>query len=212
MSKNILRRNSYIKYSIIDHFKRYKWVYLFLFVCLILGLILGFVIGFKKADNFSLADLPDSVLVDFINKKISAASLFFSRICSFLGLIFLFWCINCKKFLSFITFIIIFYKAFLIGINCAILMSIYKFGGAINVFFVILPTHLISLFCLLAWGAVCIYFAFKEKTIGYSTFSGCFFREAKGVLFVVILGAILCCLLECLILPHISTAIFIGIN
>ncbi|MBR1925875.1 MAG: hypothetical protein IJ837_03360 [Clostridia bacterium] len=212
MSKNILKRNTYIKYSITDHFKKYKWIYLILFICLILGLILGFVVGFKRADNFSLSDLPDSSLVDFINKKISAASLFFSRICSFFGLIFLFWCINCKKFLSFITFIIVFYRAFLIGINCAILMFIYKFGGAINVFLVILPTHLIALVLLLCFGAVCAYFAFNEKNIGYGTFSGYFFREAKAVLFTVVVGAILCYLFEALLLPHISSAIFIGIN
>ena len=212
MPKNIFKRNIYIKYSISDHFKKYKWSYLLLFICLILGLILGFVVGFKKADNFSLSDLPDGTLVDFINKKISPASLFFSRICSFLGLIFLFWCINCKRFLSFITFIIIFYRAFLIGINCSILMFIYKFGGAINVFLVVFAISLIALVLLLCFGAVCTCFAFNEKKIGYNTFSGYFFRETKFVLLIVIVGAILCYFFESLLLPHISSAIFIGIN
>ena len=101
------------------------------------GLIAGFIVGFSRAENLELNDLPDTILVAFINKDIAGASLFFSRFFAFLGLIILVWITNFKPFLCFITFIILLYRSFLIGINCAILIVLYQVGGIINVVLII---------------------------------------------------------------------------
>ena len=206
------RRNGFIKYSISDHFCQYKWLYLlFVLICLT-GLILGFVLGFNKSENFSLNDLPDTVLVSFLNKSISPASMFFSRIFAFLGIFLLIWCLNLKGYLSWISFLIFLYQSFLIGINCALLISIYKFLGVVNVVLIFLPVHLVCLSLLIVWGVVCFYQCQKQKINGYSVFSACFLKDKLLILLIIFLSCFFCYLTECLCLPHLIKTMLISVN
>lgn len=206
------RRNGFIKYSISDHFFQYKWFYLlFISICLI-GIVLGFVVGFNKAENFSLNDLPDTVLVSFINKSISPASMFFSRIFAFLGFFLLIWCLNVKGYLCWISFLIFLYQSFLIGINCALLISLYKFLGVVNVVLVFLPVHLVCLCLLIVWGVVCFSQCQKQKYNGYSVFNACFLKDKILIFLVILLSSIICYLIECLCLPHLVKTLLISVN
>ncbi len=206
-----LSRKGIIKYSIGDHFSQYKWEYLILIAIIMTGLIVGFVVGFNRADNFSLSDLPDNVLALYINKKTSGLSVFFSRLFGFLGLCLLIICVNAKGYLCWISFFVFLYRSFLIGINCAILISLYKFGGVVNVILLYFPVHLLALFLLLMLGAVCLFWCFNQKNTGYSVLSGHFIKENKSLLFLVGVFASALYILECVIMPHITSALFIGV-
>ena len=207
-----LRRKSFFKYFVTDHISQYKWSYLLFGIIAVLGLIIGFVVGFNRADNFALKDLPDGVLVHFLNNKASAASVFFSRFFGFLGLCLLILCVNAKGFLCWISFFIFLYRSFLLGINSAILISLYKFGGVVNVVLIYFPVHLGALFLLLSLCVVCFVCCLRQKNTGYSVFSGYFFREHKMLMFLVICVAFVCFLVESIVLPHITSALFIGVS
>ena len=155
-TRRFMRGSGWAKVSIAEHFSKYKWFYVILGAACIAGLVIGFVTGFSRAGDIKFEDLSDTVLVAFINKDASSASVFFSRFFAFLGLIILIWLINCKPFLCWLTFIVLIYRAFLIGVNCAILIVLYHMGGVINVILIFLPIHLITLFALLIWCVVCI--------------------------------------------------------
>ena len=209
---NIARNRGYLKYSISEHFAQNKWAYLIFGLIVLVGLIIGFIVGFNRAENFSLSDLPDATLACLIGKKTSAASMFFSRLFAFLGLCFLLFCVNSKCYLCWIAFFIFLYRSFLFGLNCAILISLYKFGGVVNVVLIYFPVHLISLFLLMCVGVVCFACCVNQKNIGYSVFSGNFLRENKGLLLVMICTTIICYLVECIVVPHITSVLFVGIS
>lgn len=212
MNKNIKisRQSIQIKFLIIDHLKRNKWLYVLMIALIVLGIVLGFVVGFNRAENFALSDLPDAVLVRFINKDISGVSLFFSRLFSFLCLAILVLCSNCKRFVCFVGFLVFFYQSFLLGINCSILISLYNVGGIVNVVVLIFPIHFLVLLALMVWGVVCLKACLNEKNCGYGVFSLNFLKDIRFLIVVLICFAVVCFFLECLVLPHLLTPLFIG--
>jgi len=196
--------------SIADHFSKYKWFYLIFGAVCLTGLVAGFIIGFSRAENITLVDLPDTVLIAFINNDATSVSVFFSRFFAFLGLIILVWLTNCKPFLCWIAFFILLYRAFLIGVNCALLIILYQMGGIINVIIIFLPCHLISLFALLVWCAICFYSNLANKCLGYNIISLDFISGKRMEILIVYSLAFIAYLVEALLLPCLTSAVFIG--
>ena len=210
--KNFSRNGTIFKFAVSEHFSKYKWMYLILGAVCLTGLITGFIVGFTRADNISLDTLPDSILVAFINKETTTSSIFFSRIFAFIGLLLLVWVTNCKPCLCFITFIILLYRAFLIGVNCSILIILYQVGGVINVILIFLPVHLIALFALLVWCCVCFYTNLVNKKMGYNILNLNFIACNKGCFFCTIILAIIAYVFEAILLPYLTSAVFIGVG
>lgn len=210
--KRVMSRSNVCWGLIADHFARYKWIYLIFGAVCLTGLIAGFIVGFSRAENLELNDLPDTILVAFINKDIAGASLFFSRFFAFLGLIILVWITNFKPFLCFITFIILLYRSFLIGINCAILIVLYQVGGIINVVLIFLPVHLITLFALMIWCTICFYSNCAHKQLNYKVISVEFWSCSRLNLISVLLLIIVAYTLEAILMPYLTSSIFIGVS
>jgi len=196
--------------SITEHFAKYKWIYIILGSVCLAGLIMGFIVGFNRAENIKLKDLPDTVLVAFINKDITNASVFFSRFFAFVGLTILVWLTNCKPFLCWLTFIVLLYRAFILGVNCALLIVLYEVGGIINVIIIFLPCHLIALFALLIWCVVCFYNNLSNKHLGYNIISINFISCMRVNIIVINSIALFAYLLEALLIPCLTSAVFIG--
>ena len=210
--KNSLRQKSFLKYSLLDHFLEYKWSYIIFGIIVLLGLLLGFFIGFNRAENFSLNDLPDMVLAQYISKKASIAAVFFSRLFGFLGLCLLLICLNSKGFLCPLSFFVLLYRSFLVGINSAILISLYKFGGVVNVVLIYLPVHLTSLILLMILGAICFWICVNSKKMCCSVFSFQFLKGYKNLFLILFLLAFVCFLLEAIVMPHITATLFLGVE
>jgi len=208
--RGFIRSSSLARLSIAEHFSKYKWVYIILGSVCLCGLIIGFIVGFNRAENIKLKDLPDTVLVAFINKDITNASVFFSRFFAFIGILILVWLTNCKPFLCWITFIVLLYRAFIIGINCALLIVLYEVGGIINVIIIFLPCHLFALFALLIWCVVCFYNNLSNKNLGYHILSIDFIVCVRVNIIVVNSIALVAYLLEALLIPCLTSAVFIG--
>ena len=206
------RQTIAFKYSLVEHFSEYKWFYFLFALVLLIGLIVGFVVGFNRADNFALKDLPDGVLACFVSKKMSGMAVFFSRLFAFLGLCLLILCLNSKGYLCWISFFIILYRAFLIGINSAILISLFKFGGVVNVVLLYFPVHLIITCLLVCFAVVCFVCCINQKNSGVTVFSGCFFQRHRLLILFVFLCAAICFLLEAIIMPHLTSALFVGVS
>lgn len=210
--KSFLRGGAWAKISISEHFAKYKWMYVILGAVCLTGLIAGFIIGFNRAENIELEDLPDTILLSFINKEIPNSSIFFARFFSFLGLLILIWVSNCKPFLCFITFIVLLYRSFLIGLNCSILIILYQIGGVINVFLIFLPVHLLALFALLMWCCICFYTNLANKNLGYNILSLDFIGGKKFNILIVVLIAICAYSFETILIPYLTSAVFIGVS
>ncbi len=211
-ARGFSRGFSWARLSIGEHFAKYKWFYIILLSVCLVGLVAGFITGFRSAEDLALADVPDVTLVAFIKKDITNLSVFFSRIFAFLGLIILIWASNCKKWLLFVTFVVLLYRSFLIGINCAMLIVIYQMGGIINVILIFFPFHLLALFALLCWCVVCVYGNLVQRSSGFSPLSGEFLRNNKMCLLTAFLIAFVAYFMEALLIPYLTAAIFVGVS
>lgn len=211
-NQSFQRLFSVLKYDIKEHFFKYKWLYLFLVLACVFGLIIGFVATSKHIEDVALSDLPDTTLLGFINKTITPASLFFSRFFSFLGLFLLVWACGSVVYFCFIPVVLIIYRAVLLAVNCSILIHLYKLGGIIDVVIIFFPVHFILLFCLLIWAVVCLKQSFECKKTGISIFSLNFLLQHKNCICCCLILSFIVMLLECLLLPCVSTVVFIGVS
>ncbi len=198
--------------SIGEHFSKYKWFYIILGSICVSGIIVGFITGFKNAEDLTLSSIPDATLVKFIEKNITVVSVFFSRIFAMLGLFVLVWITNCKPWLSFITLIILVYRSFLLGITCSMLIVLYKIGGIINVVLIFIPFHLIALFALLGWCVVCISANYGCRHSGFSVITHEFWRINKPCFVCFSVLFTLAYIMEAILIPYITSAIFIGVS
>ena len=210
--KRFSRASSLFFISLGEHFAKFKWCYIVLGAISLSAVVVGFITGFKQADSMTLVDIPDVTLVKFIEKEITAFSVFFSRIFAVLGLFLLVWISNCKPWLSVITFILLIYRAFLLGITCSMLIVLYKMGGIINVVLIFFPFHLLVLFALMGWCAVCLQTNLSCKTTGISVLNYEFWRYNKSCLFGFLILVLLSYLMEAILIPYITSAVFIGIS
>ncbi len=212
MSMQKGRAKNLILFWIKENLVLNKWLYIILFAVCLISLIVGFVVGFGRAGDFSIYDLPDTTLVGFITKKTSSATLFFSRFFAFLSLMLLIYVFSSKVFLVWINFLIIVYQSFLLAINTAILISVYKLGGVISVLLVYFPLKFFLLVLLIVWTVVCFRFLISQKKCGISVFSSVFLKQNKTILILTIVLAFVVCVLEAILLPYVTSAVFIGIN
>lgn len=211
-ARNFSRSFGWIRISIGEHFAKYKWFYVILLSVCLVGLVAGFITGFRSAEDLTLVDLPDVTLVAFIKKDIANLSVFFSRIFAFLGLLILIWVSNCKKWLAFITFVVLLYRSFLVGVNCAMLIVLYQMGGIINVILIFFPFHLLALFALVCWSVVCLYGNLAQRSCGYSPLCGEFLKNNKMCLLTAFLIAFIAFFMEALLIPYLTAAVFVGIS
>ena len=206
------RRVYGVRQSISGHFSCYKVFYILLGVCALAGLILGLTSGFRYSGAVELEHLADNLLIKFIEKDISIISLFLSRFFIVVGLFALIWVANYKPWMCFVTPIIIIYRAFLLGLNCAVLIVLFKLGGVVNVLVVYIPCHFLTLFCLISWGSACM----RQNIYTKHTLIGCYSTKffSKMVTLLIICGAVVlfACTLEAILLPLLTASFFMGIS
>lgn len=195
-----------------EHFKEHKWLYLCFGLFVVLGLSLGFVSASGRADDIALSDLPDVVLLKFVNKTITPLSFFFSRFFSFLGLFLLIYACGSTRFLSFVSLFVVFYRAVLLAVNCSILVHLYRIGGIIDVILLFFPVHFLLLCAFLVWASVCVRQSFLSKNTGVSVFSGQFLCQHRMCLLFCLSLAFVLFLIESFVLSSFSSIIFVGVS
>lgn len=139
---------SHFKYSTIQFFHKNKFKIILLGFLIVLLLLTGLFTALKISDidkaiksvQFSFEAIVDESIYDF--------SFFVKRYISILlvmGLIYIF-CLN--KFLVPFGFALIGYRAFLVALNCTMIIRYVGIGGVINSIIIILPCQIIQLVLL----------------------------------------------------------------
>lgn len=203
------RKIQTFKDCVVEHFCRYKTQYIFLFVVVLSAFLIGLIAGFKKAGDSTLEALPDVVFCKYLQCNITLGQFFLSRFFSFVGMLIFIWLLHFNKWTGLLSITILIYNAFVIGCTSAILISLCRFGGIVNVLLVYLPFHLLTLFCLIVFTAVCINFSFDTCNAGCGKLSMEFFGTIKFVLLTILILQLVGCVLEIILLPWLSSAIII---
>ena len=174
-----------------------------------MALVIGVVLGIKIAPDSSSKQLPDTILLNYINCETSIVGVFFARLFCYIALMIIIWAASCKPFLCIVPIGILMYQAFNFGATSSFLISLYNIGGIINVLLVMIPSHLFFLLGLVCWTSVCMGYNFASSGYGYNVFGKEFINNEKSMFIVLLIIVLLACLYELIFLPWTSTLIII---
>lgn len=192
-----------------DFCENKKW-YIICIGLVVLGLICGLVAGIKIAPDVSVDRIPDSFLRRFIQGDISFFGLLFARILVDLGLLGVIYVTNCRPFLCCVSWMLLAYRGFCLGITSTILIAIFRVGGAINVLLVILPSQVLLLCALIIFAVLCISYNFGCKVYNGSIFCAEFFGRGRMIIqlaLILVCGSIF---VEMLLLSWLSAFLIVG--
>lgn len=186
-----------------------KW-FIVCFVLVVAGIICGIGAGVRLASDVSVARIPDSFLRKFLDGDISIWGLLFSRILVNAGFLLVVFVTNCRPIMCFVSFILLTYRAFCLGITCAILITIFKVGGILNVILVILPTQILVLFALIIFVVTCVSYNFSCKVYGGSIFCSEFWLESRNAVYITLTLIGIAIIFETLMLSWLSAFLIVG--
>jgi len=130
------------KTTLIDIVKSIKWQVIFCAVIILIGFIIGMYYGFAYIG----ADFTDeNLLVKFLSGEMSTFSTLVCRILSSVIVMFLLLLFSKSKWLSPLAILLIFYRAYLLGINIAIMLKFYGVSGIIVAILILFPLQLFQL-------------------------------------------------------------------
>lgn len=200
---------SNLSFALKDHFRACKKYYIILCLLILVGLITGLLTGFKKGGELTIDSFNDKVLVDFLSGDLGIFAMLVRRVFSFCVLFFLLYLLNIKWFTIFGNFFIILYQAYILGVNCAIFISLFSISGIINVFVVYLPCHLMSLILLTSLATILCSSCLSYKRFGETIMCHSFWQQKSRTLVLLLILSISIALLECILLPSLCSAFFI---
>lgn len=138
------------KLTILDILRPIKWQLIITgFVVLV-----GFIVGFYYSFTLASADcVNEDMLLCFLTGQMSNFTTMFYRILSSLFVLLLLWLFSKSKWLSPLALVIIFYRAYLLGINLGIMLRFYGVSGVIVAILLIFPIQvaLLAFFGIFYW-------------------------------------------------------------
>ena len=208
-NKNIIRNLSPFLYSIKDHFRCYKKYYIVFSIIIAIGIITGAMTAFKYVGELEISHLNDKILVEFLRGNIGWFRLFLDRVVVVAFTCVLLFLFNLKKWLSPLGVLLLLYKAYVVGLNSAILIMIFNVSGIINVFIVLLPCNIIILFAFMGLCAVLTSYCFRMARYGDSVLSSQFWACNGKTVCVFFCLMLLGIILELIFLPAFCSAFLV---
>ena len=131
------------KNTFIDILKSIKWQ----LIISALIILIGFIIGIYSAFSFLPAEICDeNQLLSFLCGSMSSFSSLVYRIISSIIVMLLLFLFSKSKWLSPLAVILLFYRAYLLGINIGMMLRFYSVSGIIVAVIILFPMHLVELF------------------------------------------------------------------
>lgn len=130
------------KTTIIDILKSIKWQIIFSAIIILIGFIIGIYFAFSQA----AIDFTDGdKLMCFLTGNMTSLSSFIYRLLSSLVVLLLLLLFSKSKWLMPFALLLIFYRAYLLGINIGIMLKFYGVSGIVVAILILFPAQLIQL-------------------------------------------------------------------
>ncbi|MGN0748246.1 MAG: hypothetical protein ACI4L1_00990 [Christensenellales bacterium] len=146
--KSFLRRIGGVKYRFFDGIREHKKTTLFLIVFCLIGLLTGIFTAIRYSKGGSLICFNDFCLCKFISGELGSSELFLSRLFSSSVVIIISLICSTTIFLAPVNFILLTYRAYLVSLNCTLIIILNGIGGIVTCLLIILPCQLIGLLIL----------------------------------------------------------------
>ena len=167
MKNNFAKTTSQIKYKFQDIFKAVKWQLIFSIAIVVIGLVCGMIFGFA---NLGADYINDNLLSKFLTGSMSSFSCFLQRILIEVLVLLLLFLLSSSIWLLPLGLLIIFYRAYVIGLNLSILIMFYGVLGLVFALILFVFELLILLlmtffYVVLTFGKNCIGLLNKKNFI-----------------------------------------------
>jgi hypothetical protein len=133
------------KNSIVDIFKSIKWEFIVTTIILLIGFFVGVYFCFSSLTQDLLGE---NLAVNFLTGNMSSFISIIYRILSTLVVMLLLFMFSKSKWLIPFAVMLIFYRAYLLGINIGIMLKFYGISGIFVGIIFIFPIQLVTLFLL----------------------------------------------------------------
>lgn len=191
--------------SIVFSIKKHKVFFFVLLSCILITLIVSVITSISYFHYFTIQNLTDKLLVEYLNKKIGLISYFFKRLFQYIFLIALIYLFSCNKYTIFINVLLCCFITFNVVFNFIILISLFGLFGLIHGILVTLLCGTICLLVLIILTLLLYSFTLSCSNIGdYFTQ----FKNISKIILATLLVFSIITLFEILIIPF-STTTFI---
>lgn len=139
------RRFGGLKYKLFDTFKENKKTTLFLIIFCLIGLLTGIFTAIRYSNGASLINFNDFSLSQYLSGELGTSDLFFSRLLSTSVVVVITCLCSFSIFLIPVNFILVTYRAYLLTLNCSLIIIVNGLGGFVTCLLIIFPCQVISL-------------------------------------------------------------------
>ncbi len=150
---------------------------------------------------FEIEQVADIVLRDSITGNVKFFSYFFKRLLDFLIAGLFCFLIALNFYTSFINYIVIFYKGYILGLTVAMCVALFGVGGAVTIIIFYVPFQLALNFVLICFASILM-----ENALNKHRYKNCYKIDYSFLVIYLILILVLC-LLEAIFLPPMLKSI-----
>lgn len=208
MKDSIFYRNLYkLKNDIIIFLKRYKFIILLLICIFILGVVTGIFTASNYSGSLELENIPDDAFIDFLCSDKGSFSLFFSYLIALGIAILLIIFLNKNWLCSFINYIYIFVRGYILGFTIFAVIGLYSLAGIISAIIIIMPFWLLINFIIILISGICIARNRLIRKFGKHCYCNYNPKNFLILLSILLVGILF---LYCMLLPIIKITIIVN--
>ncbi len=160
-----LNKISNIKYNLVGFFRYNKIKILILIFVALLGIFTGIFTAFKS--GISISNFQGYNLYIYADGSVFSFDVFFYRMLSHITVLVVISISSFSIFLLPLSYILFFYRAYLIGLNCSFLIILFGFSGIFTSVVVIIPCQLVITFIFIIYFCIMIDRAVEKRKFGF---------------------------------------------
>lgn len=142
---NRIGKLSQVKYSLLNFYSKNKFKILLIGFLLVVFLLTGVFTALKISDLEKAIKTAEFSFEAITNGDIYDFSFLIKRFLSFLLVVALLFVFSLNKYINIFGYILICYRAYLVALNCTLIIRYMGIGGVINSIVIILPCQIIQL-------------------------------------------------------------------
>ncbi len=188
-----INKISNVRYGVIGFFRQNKIKIFVLLFLTILGIFTGVFTALKS--GVSLYNFQDCNLSIYADASIFSFDIFFTRMLSHVCVLVVISFSSLSVFLLPISYLLFIYRAYLIGLNCSLLIILFGFSGIFTSIVIIIPCQIAITFVFIVYFCIMINRAVQKRHFGY-----CEKPKFLKIFFITLLILVILNLIETLLL------------
>lgn len=189
------------KFNFIDFFWEQRKHLIILCCIFFVGFLTGIITFAQLSKIFEVEQLSDIILRDSITGHVGFFSYLFRRFFECVIVMCFCFLISLNFYSCFINYVVVFYKAYVVGCTLSMCVALLGLGGFINIIIFYFPFQLIINFVLICYLCICFRLSYNKHCYGKC------YRIDFNFLWIFLILIFAVCFIEALFLPTLLKSI-----